>query len=169
MNNMVIRSARPGDANAIAAVTRDAFRAHPHSSQTEPFIVSALRQAGALSISLVAECADSIVGHIAFSPVAISDGSPAWYGLGPVSVTPQCQRQGIGQALVRQGLSRLRERDAQGCVLLGEPVFYGHFGFVNRPDLVLQGVPPAYFLALAFGDGHPRGTVAYHAAFDAQG
>ena len=59
-------------------------------------------------------------------------------------------------------------RGAAGCVLLGEPAFYGRFGFKAEPQLRLPGVPPEYFQALAFGPSRPQGTVAYHAAFDAR-
>ena len=58
----------------------------------------ALRAAEALTVSLVAELDGRVIGHIAFSPVAISDGTQDWYGLGPVSVLPEYQRQGIGEA-----------------------------------------------------------------------
>lgn len=156
------------DEDAISEVTRLAFESHPHSSHTEHFIVGALRKAKALTISLVAEQA-RVVGHIAFSPVTISDGTPGWFGLGPVSVLPSVQRQGIGRALVEAGLSRLRERGAAGCVLLGEPLFYRRFGFVNDPRLVLPGVPQAFFLALPFGSSAPQGEVTYHVAFFAEG
>lgn len=121
--SMTIRPERPGDEDPIGEVTREAFAFHPHSRQTEHFIVAALRRAGALSISLVAEQGDRVVGHVAFSPVRIGDGSPGWYGLGPVSVLPALQGQGIGRALIEHGLEELRRRGAGGCVLLGDPAF----------------------------------------------
>lgn len=162
-----IRPERHDDESAIGEVTRQAFASHPRSSHTEHFIVRALREANALTISLVAEQAGQVVGHIAFSPVAISDGSPGWFGLGPVSVLPLLQKQGIGRALIEGGLSLLRESGADGCVLLGEPAFYGRFGFSGHPGLVLSGVPPEFFLALPFRSGLPHGEVTYHAAFSA--
>ena len=72
-------------------------------------------------MSLVAEVDGRVVGHIAFSPVAMSDGTNHWYGLGPVSVLPQCQRRGIGKALIQEGLARLKELGAKGCCLVGHP------------------------------------------------
>lgn len=162
-----IRPERPSDVQAIAQLTRDAFAAHAHSSHTEHFVIDALRRHGALSISLVAEHDGQRVGHVAFSPVAISDGSAGWFGLGPLSVAPRMQGQGIGQALVRAGLAALRERGAAGCVVLGEPSYYGRFGFRNDPDLRLADVPQAYFLARPFGHRRPAGEVVYPAAFDA--
>lgn len=164
-----IRAERPADVAAIAEITREAFRSQPYSSHTEHFIINALRSSNALSISLVAERDGQVVGHIAFSPVKVSDGSQGWYGLGPVAVMPEFQGQGIGRALVERGLAALQEFGARGCILLGEPAFYGRFGFRNNKELVLKGVPQDYFLALAFGEEVVRGQVTYHEAFDARG
>ena len=166
---ITIRPECPADEMALGEVTRLAFLSHPRSSHTEQFIVDALRDADALAISLVAEQSGQVVGHIAFSPVTISDDTSGWFGLGPVSVLPSAQKQGIGRALIERGLSLLRERGAAGCVLLGEPSFYGRFGFANTPRLVLSGVPQEFFLALSFGSGFPQGEVIYHAAFSAEG
>lgn len=99
--------------------------------------------------------------------MTLSDGTTGWYGLGPVSVLPVFQGQGIGSQLIREVLSRLREMGAGGCVVLGDPRYYERFGFKAVPGLVLPGVPPEYFMALAFGAEVPQGCVAYHAAFDA--
>jgi putative acetyltransferase len=162
-----VRPEQPADVAAIAAVLREAFRTHPHSRHDEERIVSELRASGALALSLVAETADGVVGHVAFSPVAIADGSPDWYGLGPVAVRPSHQLRGIGTALVRNGLDVIRGRGARGCVVLGEPGLYGRFGFVADPALRLAGVPPGHFLALVFGPRRAAGEVTYHAAFGA--
>lgn len=167
--SLVIRPECKSDEDAIGEVTRQAFASHPYSSHTEHFIVGALREANALTISLVAEQSGQVVGHIAFSPVTISDGTSGWFGLGPVSVLPSVQKQGIGRTLIERGLSLLRERGAAGCVLLGEPAFYGRFGFANSPGLVLSGVPKEFFLAFSFGSGSPQGEVTYHVAFSAEG
>jgi putative acetyltransferase len=166
---LMIRPESLQDAAAIESVTREAFAHHPHSRQTEQFIVRELRKADALALSLVAELSGQVVGHIAFSPVAVSDGSPGWFGLGPVSVLPSLQKQGIGGSLIESGLSMLRERGAAGCVLVGEPAFYRRFGFANDPGLLLPGVPQEFFLARAFGPAHAQGEVSFHAAFAAEG
>lgn len=165
--NAAIRAETPADVNAIGEVTVAAFRSLEISSHTEQFIVAALRAAGALTISMVAETEGRVIGHIAFSPVAISDGSRGWYGLGPVSVLPEHQRQGIGKALIAEGLRRLKETGAQGCCLVGHPEYYGKFGFVNPPELVLEGVPPEVFFALPFAGPMPRGSVVFHEGFRA--
>jgi putative acetyltransferase len=164
----VIRFEASSDVAAIHAVTAAAFLHAPHTSHTEQFIVDALRAAGALALSLVADAHGDVVGHVAVSPVSISDGADGWYGLGPISVRPEFQRQGIGSALMRAAIQQLREQRAAGCVLLGEPAFYATFGFTPRAGLVLPGVPPEYFLALPFGAAVPQGVVTYHAAFTAQ-
>ncbi|MGF7053500.1 putative acetyltransferase [Bosea sp. OAE752] len=163
---MPIRPEQPADAAAIRALTTEAFAAAPHSSGTEAAIIDGLRAAGALTLSLVAVEGGEIVGHVAFSPVTIDGAERGWFGLGPVSVQPGRQRGGIGSGLIRDGLQRLREIGAGGCVLLGDPGYYGRFGFAADPALVLEGVPPEYFMRLAFGAGVPAGTVRYHAAFD---
>jgi len=106
-----------------------------------------------------------VIGHVAVSPVSISDGTADWYGLGPISVLPDHQRQGVGSQLMRKAISALIEKSASGCVVLGEPAYYGRFGFQADPSLVLAGVPPEYFQALRFRSSTARGTVVYHRAF----
>jgi putative acetyltransferase len=168
-SKILIRSETGADVRAITEVTVAAFKILGISSHTEQFIIEALRAAKALTVSLVAEVDGRVIGHIAFSPVAISDGTRNWYGLGPVSVLPAYQRQGIGKALIREGLSRLKDLNAQGCCLVGHPAYYTKFGFKNIPELTLEGVPREVFFALCF-DGHsPRGTVTFHEAFKADG
>lgn len=117
----------------------------------------------------MAEVDGRIVGYIAFSPVEISDGSPGWYGLGAVSVLPGSQRQGIGGALIREGLSRLKGPGARGCGLGGHPGYYRRFGFQNPRGLVHEGVPEDVFFALSFDGPMPRGTVEFHGGFKAAG
>jgi putative acetyltransferase len=166
---VVVRNEANADAGVIAEVTLAAFKTLEISNHTEQFIVAALRAAKALTVSLVAEVDGRVIGHIAFSPLTISDGTRNWYGLGPVSVLPEYQRQGIGKALIQEGLSRLKGMNAQGCCLVGHPDYYRKFGFKNMPGLVLEGVPPEFFFALSF-DGHtPQGAVTFHDAFKAEG
>ena len=87
-NPILIRDERAEDADVITAVTVAAFETLAISNHTEQMIVEALRASGALTVSLVAELDGCVVGHIAFSPVTMSDGTDGWYGLGPVSVLP---------------------------------------------------------------------------------
>lgn len=166
---IVIRSETDADVDAITEVTVAAFKTLEISPHTEQFVIAALRAARALSVSLVAEVDGRVIGHIAFSPVTISDGTRNWYGLGPVSVLPAYQRQGVGKALIREGLARLQAMNAQGCCLVGHPDYYRKFGFTNMPGLVLEGVPQEVFFALSFGGQPPQGTVAFHEGFKADG
>lgn len=162
-----IRPETPDDVAAIEAVTVSAFLNAEHTSHTEQFIVDGLRKAGKLTLSLVAECDGKVVGHVAVSPVMVSDGATDWFGLGPISVVPDLQRRGFGSQLMREALSQLRARGAAGCVVLGDPRYYERFGFKVEAGLVLPGVPPEYFMAMSFGPAVPQGDIAYHAAFDA--
>ena len=166
---MVIRNETPDDIDAITQVTIAAFKTLPISQHTEQFIIEALRTAKALTVSLVAEVNNRVIGHIAFSQVTISDGTPSWFGLGPVSVLPEYQRKGIGKALIEEGLSHLKDLNAKGCCLVGHPEYYKKFGFENVPGLVHEGVPPEVFFALSFDDHIPQGTVDFHEAFKADG
>ncbi|HAU28964.1 MAG TPA: GNAT family N-acetyltransferase [Rhodospirillaceae bacterium] len=165
MNCDIIRPEMPGDMAAIQIIHIEAFANHPISHQTEHFIVNALRRAGALALSLVAEREGQIVGHVAFSRVMIDGRDQNWFMLGPVGVLPNCQKQGIGSALVRKGLERLKDMGADGCVLVGDPGFYARFGFSPRPGLVLPGIPPEYFMGTAFTSTIPSGMIAHHDAF----
>lgn len=162
----LIRDEEARDRDSIRRITQDAFRNHPFSEQTEHLIVDALREQGALTLSLVASEDGHIIGHIAFSPVRINDNFDGWYGLGPVSVSPNVQNRGTGSALVREGMRRMKEeKKAQGIVLLGDPGYYSRFGFEARPSLVFPGVPADHFLMKNFAGEIPSGTVSYHEAF----
>ena len=166
---MIIRNETTFDIETISEITIAAFRTLAISNHTEQFIINALRNANALTISLVAEIDGRVVGHIAFSPVTISDGSPNWYGIGPVSVLPEFQRQGIGKALVREGLSLLKAMGGKGCALVGDPTYYQRFGFKNIPSLIHEGIPQEVFLVLPFDKKTPQGTVEFHKGFLAKG
>jgi putative acetyltransferase len=166
---IMVRNETDADIRAITEVTIAAFNTLKISHHTEQFIIKALRAAKALTLSLVAEVDGRVVGHIAFSPVSISDGTMQWYGLGPISVLPTFQRQGIGKALIQKGLSRLKDLNAKGCCLVGHPQYYRKFGFENVAGLIYEGVPEEVFFALSF-DGHlPHGQVTFHEGFKANG
>lgn len=168
-SSIVIRKERSSDADAIGRVTEAAFHDAPHTSHTEQFIVSALRRSDQLTVSLVAVDGDAIVGHVAISPVTVSSGAAGWYGLGPISVLADYQRRGIGSMLMTQALDELQRLGGAGCVVLGDPGYYGRFGFKNYATLELPGAPSEYFQALSFGKEVPAGSVSYHEAFDATG
>src|SRR3989344_4128035 len=162
-----LRRGRPEDATTIYALTEAAFAGLPFSDGVEPRVIDALRAAGALTLSLVATDANEIAGHVAFSPVAINGRPSDWYGLGPVAVWPHRQRNGIGQALIREGLWRLQSMGAGGCVLLGAPAYYARFGFERDPRLHHAGGPAWAFQCLTLNGPRPVGEVSFHPAFDA--
>ncbi|KAJ5094609.1 hypothetical protein N7456_010470 [Penicillium angulare] len=164
-----IRLETESDVPAIEEVISAAFINAEHTDQNEQFIVHGLREANHLSISLVAEdeVTHTIVGHAAISPINISAGCENWYGLGPVSVLPQYQKNGVGSLLIERALANLRSRHAAGCVVLGNPKYYARFGFKAVPSLELPGVPPEYFMALTWLKSTPTGIVSYHKAFEA--
>lgn len=187
---MTIRLETSADDDAISALTTAAFANAPHSSGTEAAIITRLRSDGDLTLSLLTEQSGEIIGHAAFSPIHIThiaqDGlasfpasppapSPTspdtpytshWFGLGPISVHPDFQNQGVGSALIHHGLDHLRARGAQGCVVLGNPDYYTRFGFRAVPTLVYPGPPPEYFMVLALTNAPlPQGRVIYAPAF----
>lgn len=169
---MRIRPETPADHAAIRQINIDAFAAHPFSRQTEHLIVEALRQDGALAISLVAEndgagADESVSGHIAFSKALISGRDLGWYLLGPVAVRPALHGRGIGSALVRAGLEALRGLGAQGCALVGAPAFYTRLGFTQAKRLAYPGVPAEYVLCLPLAGQEPEGDIGHHPAFEA--
>lgn len=165
MSAISIRPEELRDHAGIRVLTEAAFRDVEHSDGSEPAIVDRLRDAGDLALSLVSEDGERIVGHLAISPVKISDGSQGWFGLGPVSVLPACQREGIGYRMVQRAIADMRERDAMGIVVLGDPAYYSRFGFEHDPKLTYPGPPPEYFQRLTLEGDQPQGTVSYAPAF----
>jgi putative acetyltransferase len=162
---LIIRDERAGEEVEIAALIETAFREALHTDGTEHAIPAKLRAAGRLSVSLVAEVDGRAIAHVAYSPITISDGSPGWFGLGPVSVLPEFQRGGVGTALIREGLERLLALGARGCVVLGDPAYYHRFGFAHDPRLSFPGPPPEYFLRLVLREPSSTGEVRYAEAF----
>ena len=124
-----IRAERPADIAPIRELVGLAFAGHPYSVGTEPLIIDALREDGALELSLVAEVDGTVVAHIAFSEGSVGDSSPGWFVVGPIAVHPDFQRRGIGTELVEAALDMMRSRNAHGCVLVGDPDYYRRFGF----------------------------------------
>jgi putative acetyltransferase len=163
---IIIRAEQTSDIEAITQVTYAAFLGKFSDHPTEHLIVNGLREAGALTLSLVAEMSEKIVGHVAFSPVTIDEKFLDWYGLGPISVVPELQKQGVGSKLITDGMARLRNLGAKGCVLEGSPAYYSRFGFSPRVGLTYHAAPAAeFFMALPFYEEVPTGKVEYHQAF----
>jgi len=163
--NPIIRAEHPRDHIAIGHVINDAFRDMPFAAGDEAELVATLRQAGALTVSLVAELNGTVIGQIAFSPAIPADGSQHWYALGPVAVLPANQGQGIGSRLVREGLRSISELGATGCILTGNPSYYSRFGFKLSPANTPPGELAEYFMVKALGTHVPRGPIYFHEAF----
>ena len=156
-----LRPEAAGDVEAIAALTTSAFAGNPHASGTEADIIARLRASGALAVSLVAEAGGSLVGHVAFSPT----NHPGWFALGPISVAPGVQKRGIGTELIGAGVADLRMKGASGCILMGDPAYYGRFGFLVTPEKCPPGLPGEYFMTMALDGGLPDGVFEFHPAF----
>lgn len=167
--NIVIHNEIKSDIKALSEITKAAFETLPISNHTEQFIIDALRDADALTFSLVAVAGNKVVGHIAFSPVTISDGSAGWYGLGPISVLPELQKQGIGKSLIREGLYLLKSLGAKGCVLVGDPGYYESWASEVYRTWSLTAFHKRTFLHLPFEGSKTSGTVVFHEGFAANG
>ena len=131
---MLIRDEAAGDTEAIRKVHELAFE-----TSAEADLVDLLRASGKATISLMAEEEGEIVGHVMFSPVEIDPPSPSWkaLGLAPIGVRPERQRQGIGKALISEGLERCHLIGTGAVVLLGDPAYYKRFGFKRAKDFGL--------------------------------
>lgn len=165
MLQVEIRSERPEDIRAIYDLTKRAFEPTAFAGGDEQDLIDAVRDAGALSISLVAEIGAKIVGHVAFTPAKATDNTPGWFGLGPVAVEPELQRKGIGHQLINEGLGKLREWNAAGCIVVGDPNYYQRFGFLPFPALAPAGQPPEYFMMLPMMESQPKSVVDFHPLF----
>lgn len=168
---MIIRAETNREAPIIEAVILMAFKDNPHQDPqkgtVEHLIVYKLRQQNALTLSLIATENNSIIGHLAFSPITIEGMNKGWFVLAPVSVLPDHQNKCIGSQLIEEGLKLLKEQNANGCVVLGEPNFYTRFGFEQQSSLVLEGVSQEYFMAKTLNaDAIPTGKVELHSAFN---
>ncbi|MET0789538.1 MAG: N-acetyltransferase [Cellulomonas sp.] len=166
---MLIRPERPDDVDAIDRLTVAAFEPQWFSDGSEAPIIRRLRASGDLTISLVAEDDADVVGHAAFSPVTIDGSHNGWFGLGPISVRLDRQRQGIGRALVAEGLRRLRERGARGCALIGNPEIYSRMGFTSDQTMSHLDLDPAVVQHISLTGRPPRGELRFAPAFGAAG
>jgi putative acetyltransferase len=164
---MRIRPEADADRTAVHAVNDAAFE-----TSAEANLVETLRAKGAELISLVADVDGVVVGHILFSPVSLTGQSQLnVVGLGPMAVTPQHQRKGIGSALVREGLKRCKQRGCHAVVVLGHAEYYPRFGFVPAVRYGLRSeydVPDDVFMIAELEDGALQGAsglIRYDEAF----
>ena len=155
------------DPPAIYDLTRRAFAPMRFAAGDEQALISILRDLGALSLSLVAEHQGEVVGHVALSPVTHESGEAGWFGLGPISVEPALQRQGVGGALIAEAGRWLSDREARGCILTGDPNYYPRHGFLPAPQHAPEAEPPEYFMVLSLAGALPAGRFCFHPAFHA--
>ena len=160
-----IRPEEPCDHAAIYDLTKRAFAPMPFAGGDEQDLIDALRRAGALTLSLVAERQSAIVGHVALSPVTHESSEDGWFGLGPISVEPALQRKGIGGALLAEAKGLLKARQARGIILVGDPAYYSRHGFPPAPEHAPENEPARYFMAAAFDAPPPAGRFRFHPAF----
>ncbi|AYM08915.1 hypothetical protein At1D1460_46740 (plasmid) [Agrobacterium tumefaciens] len=164
---MIIREERPSDDEKINELTVRAFAPMAFSDGTEAQIIRSLRQSGELTISLVAEEDDGIVGHVAFSPVTINGSHGGWFGLGPISVEPERQRAGIGKSLIFTGFDALRQREAVGVALIGNPKIYSRVGFESDGYLTYKDLEARIVQRILFSGKAPMGELRFASAFEA--
>jgi putative acetyltransferase len=165
---MIVRPEHPDDVPAIHALHAAEF-----PTDAEARLVDALRAAGRLTVSLTAVEEGRVVGHVAFSPVTAAGAAPG-VGLAPVAVAEAYRRRGVAAALIREGLALCRAAGWGWAVVLGEPEYYGRFGFRSAPDSGLTdeyGGGPAFQVLELLPGGLPvgAGLVRYCPEFAAVG
>ncbi len=160
-----IRLETDSDHQLIRDITVAAFEKMPFAAGDEHELVDALRAAGALHFSLIAELDGQVVGQAAFSQATASDGTGRWFALGPISVVPDYQKKGIGTSLIRTGLDLLAREGAAGCILTGDPRYYERFGFNLTPAVAPEGEPVEYYQLKVIRGPYPTGKVHFHPAF----
>ncbi len=152
-----VREANPNDLPSVLALYPKAF---PEEDLLP--LVRALADTPGV-VSLVAEAGDAIIGHIAFTRCQVG-GNAAVALLGPLAVAPAHQRQGVGSALVQHGIQRERAVGTIAILVLGDPAYYGRFGFRQE-----HGIEPPYKLpddwgpawqSLALQDNGPSGPLS---------
>lgn len=161
----MVRPERPTDRGAVDIVHLASF---PTSG--EATLVARLRASGSLSVSLVAVVDDAIVGHVAFSPVTLEGSTARGAGLGPVAVVAAHRCRGVAAALIEGGLAACRASGFDFAVVLGDPAYYGRFGFepAARRRLLDEYRGGDAFQALELRSGsitEAGGLVRYAAAF----
>lgn len=176
---MQIRAEKPEDKAAIYALNKAAFE-----TDAEAKLVDRLRVQATSYVSLVAEMDGEIVGHIMFTPVTmvrklagvtikslVKNKSLKIMGLAPLSVSPEHQFTGIGTALVKAGFEACKAIDYTACVVLGNPLYYRRFGFVNSSEFKIDSefrIPKELFMAAELTKNALRwrsGRALYHPEF----
>jgi putative acetyltransferase len=165
VDEIEVRAEQESDWKSIYDVTQRAFEGKPYADGDEPELIDGLRETGVLALSLVALDQGRLVGQITFSPADIASGSGPWYALGPVSVTPERQGEGIGTLLIETGLSEISKRGALGCILTGNPIYYRRFGFEFSPANCPHNEAQEHFMVKLLSTQRPVGRFAFHETF----
>ncbi|MGI6655380.1 MAG: GNAT family N-acetyltransferase [Desulfobulbus sp.] len=163
-----IRPEEERDTDKVKELLTAAYSRRPRSSYNQEILDDKVRRASpALTLALVAEQEERIVGYLALSRVELSDNTPGWYAIAPLAIHPDLRQQGIGTRLVTEALARLRAMEANGCVVIGPPSYYRRFGFDSTPELLVEGIASEYFLVQPFTDAgaRSRGIVVYNPVF----
>jgi putative acetyltransferase len=117
----------------IAGVVQAAFAQHYGSGDGEVALMSALRTDGDVVVEMAAEADGEILGHVMFSRMVADPAACRLAALAPVAVRIDRQNQGTGDALIRAGLAACREIGIDAVIVLGDPEYYGRFGFEATP------------------------------------
>lgn len=138
-SNHTIRPQGPQDASAVRNVNVQAF-----GQPDEARLVEDLQAGGFARIALVAETPGGVVGAILFSHMTIETptGTVDALSLAPLAVLPPVQYQGIGSDLTYRGLEACREQGHRIVIVLGDPNYYGRFGFSSQLASRLQSPFP---------------------------
>src|SRR5690606_6715772 len=148
--NIQIHNESPTDAARIHEITAAAFLNAPHTDHTEQYIVDALRQAGALSVSQVAKVDGEIVAHVAVSPVTVSDDATGCFGPAPISLLPEFPRERVGAVLLLSAFAALKAAGAAACGALADAGYYSRCGCRGTASLTLRALPAQYRRAMRF-------------------
>jgi len=167
MKTLIIRDQTVADFATVHELVIAAFKTLPIACGREQFLMDELWRSGAATVALVAEEDSIVIGQAAFSKVLVGGADVSWHGCGPVSVLPPRHKQGIGSAMMREGLNCLRALGSKGCVVVGHPAYYPRFGFTCTDAMTLPGVPPDVFMAIRFDGDIPKGEVSFDKAFEA--
>jgi len=175
MSSLAIRAVDETALDEVAALHAAAFGASPHGYHGEAELVRALHEAGDALVSLGAWQRDALVGHVLFSRMRVhADALPvAAAALGPIAVAPDWRRRGIGAALIAAGHEALQKAGVQLVFVLGDPAYYGRFGYT--PDRAAPFASPyagPFFMACTLDSTLPRpqrGEAIHAAAFSRLG